>query len=265
MSAVGIRQVLTLKPEIAHFYQGDYRSTIRIDARERQPSVGLESHIQKVAIGPLLQDYLKKEPPLMGTAFMDMKLGGHGATLTSIKQTLGGNLTLQVKDGSLANVELLSLVKQGEAWWKGEPTPPSSGQIDKLKFVGLDFLATVRNGIVHTDRFLVDSRKLRIEGMGDIDLVHEQLDYSIKAVRLRHQADESGQEVAVAKKWPIIIDVSGPLSKPHYILNVAAMAKARFQKQIDKKKAKIEQKITNTLEKKLGTGAGGLLKGLLSR
>jgi len=263
--ALGNGRELTLKPEIKRFYRGNYLSTIRIGTSGRQPILHIESKLQQVALGPMLQDYLGKSPPLEGTAFMDMGLAGKGETITSIKRTLHGNMAFHVKDGSLTNVEILTLIKQGEAWWKGEPAPPSSKQIEKLRFVGLDFQASVQNGIVHTDRFLIDSRKLRVEGTGEIDLVQEQLDYSIRVLRMRHETDKSGQEIAKARKLPIIIDITGPLAQPKYMLDVAAMAQARFQKQIEKKKAKIEKKVIEKLDKKLGPGIGEALKGLLSR
>ncbi len=264
LTAAGNGRALTLKPRIGRFYQGDFHGAVRIGSG-RQPTLDLTAKLQKAALGPLLRDLRKKEPPLEGSAFLDVKLSGRGATEAAIKRTLGGNLSFHVKDGSLTNVKILTLIKQGEAWWKGKPAPPSSGQIEKLKFVGLDFLATVRNGVVQTDRFLIDSRKLRIEGTGNIDLARERLDYTIRVLRMRHETDESGKEVARARKLPIIIDVTGPLDKPGYMLNVAEMAKARFRKKIEKQKSKLEKKVIEKLDKKLGPGIGEALKGLFSQ
>lgn len=258
-------RVLNLKSRVGQLYQGNFHATMRIDAQGRQPNINLDSKLDKVALGSLLQDYLAKEPPLSGTAFIEIALAGKGETSTAIKRTLDGNIAAHVRDGALSNMEFLTLIKQGEAWWKGEPTPPSSQHMDKLKFVALEFLASVKNGVVHTDRMLLDSRKLRIAGSGNIDLVQEQLDYAIRANRLRHEVDANGQEVAKAGKLPIIIAITGPLAKPRYVLDVAAMAKARFEKKINKKKARIEKKITEKLDKKLGPGMGNLLKGFLNQ
>lgn len=258
-------RVVNIKSRIGQLYEGDLLGTVRIDARGQQPKIKLDTKLEKVALGPLLQDYLAKPPPLSGTAFMEIALAGKGETPTAIKRTLSGNIAAHIRDGTLSNMEFLALIKQGEAWWKGEPTPPSSQHMDKLKFVGLEFLASVNNGVVNTDRLLLDSRKLRIEGSGKVDLVQEKLDYAIRANRLRHEVDANGQEVAKVGKLPIIIDITGPLTKPRYILDVAAMAQARFEKKINKKKAGIEKKITEKLDKKLGPGMGNLLKGFLNQ
>ena len=259
----GKNKVLTVKPKIAHFYQGDFLGNIRIDGRGTPPALSLNSQLRRVAIDKLLQDYLQKTSPISGTAVLDLSLQGRGKTENALKRSLNGKIAFHVKDGSLNNVEIIDLIRQGELWWKGKAA--LAEKLDRLRFVALDFLATAKNGVVRTDRFLIDSRKLKIEGSGIIDLARSRLDYTLRAVRLKHETLETGEKVASAKGMPIIIKITGPLEKPKYMLDVAAMAKAKFQKKIEKKKAKIEQKIQEKLEKKLGPGAGQLLKGLLGQ
>ncbi len=237
----GKNRTLTIEPKIANFYQGRFLSTIRIDGRGKIPTLAIAAQLRQVAIDKLLRDYLQKPSPLSGVAVLDLNLQGRGNTETTLKRSLNGKIAFHVKDGSLNNVELVNLIRQGELWWKGKASLAEN--LDRLRFVALDFLASVRNGVVQTDRFLIDSRKLKIEGSGNIDLVRSRLDYTLQAVRLKHEETQTGEKVASAKGLPIIVKITGPLEKPKYSLDVAAMAKAKFHKKIEKKRAKIEQKI----------------------
>ena len=259
----GKNRVLTLEPSVGDLYQGRFLGTVRIDGRGRIPALAIRSQLRQVAVDKLLQDYLQKPAPISGTAVLDLNLQGRGNTETALKRSLNGKIAFHVKDGSLNNVEIVNLIRQGELWWKGKASLAEN--LDRLRFVALDFLASVRNGVVETERFLIDSRKFKIEGSGNIDLARSRLDYTLQAIRLKHEETPSGEKVAAIKGLPIIVKITGPLEKPKYFLDVAAMAKAKFHKKIEKKKAKIERKIQEKLEKKLGPGAGQLLKGLFGQ
>ncbi|MBN2702188.1 MAG: AsmA family protein [Methylothermaceae bacterium] len=272
LTALGKNRVMTLTPTIDKFYQGNYQGQVRLDGRAQIPQVSLSSSMKNVQIEPLLQDMTGKAQ-LSGTAFLDLNLAGRGSKVSDIQKTLDGKVAFQTQNGSLNNVQILRLIKHGEAWWKGKEAPAET-QIEKLQFVGLDFLGTVQNGIMNTDRFLIDSRKLRIQGSGTVDLAQEQLDYSVRVDRLKHEEGETGEEIATAKSLPIIIKISGPLAEPKYGLDVVQMAQEKYkskiqekqteiQEKIQEKKGKIEEKVTEELEKKLGEGAGEMLKGLL--
>jgi len=259
----GKNRVLTIKPKVDNLYQGRFLGTVRIDGRGQIPALAIDAQLRQVAVDKLLQDYLQKPSPISGVAVLDLDLQGRGNTETALKRSLNGKIAFHVKDGNLNNVEIINLIRQGELWWKGKASLAEN--LDRLRFVALDFLASVRNGVLQTERFLIDSRKFKIEGSGDIDLARSRLDYTLRAVRLKHEEAPSGEKVASAKGLPIIVKITGPLEKPKYFLDVAAMAKAKFHKKIEKKKAKIEQKIQEKLEKKLGPGAGQLLKGLFGQ
>ncbi len=274
LTARGKDKKMTIKPVIGKLYQGHLNSVININARGKTPTLAISEKMDKVQIQPLLKDLTGKDY-LAGTTVLTTNLTTRGKDVESVKRNLNGKINFHVKDGSLNNVEIFKLIKQGEAWWKGKGSVGEE-QINKLRFVGLNFLATVRNGVVNTDEFLIDSRKIRIEGTGTIDLVREQLDYRITALRLKHK-EEAGKEVTLAKGMPIIIKVTGPLSKPRYMLDVVQMAYEKNKRKIEKTKEKIEKKVVKKLEKKLGKelggqagevlekGIGGALKGLFGK
>ena len=274
LTAKGKDKKMTIKPVIGKLYQGYSKAVININARGKTPTLSISEEMDKVQIEPLLKD-LTGKTYLAGTTILKTNLTTRGKDVPAIKRNLNGKINFHVKDGSLNNVQILKLIKQGEAWWKGKGAVGGE-QLNKLRFVGLNFLASIRNGVVNTDEFLIDSRKIRIEGTGIIDLVKEQLDYRITAVRLKHN-EEAGKEVALAKGMPIIIKVTGPLSKPKYMLDVVQMAYEKNKKKIEKVKGKIEKKVVKKLEKKLGKelggkagevlekGVGGALKGLFGK
>lgn len=275
LKAQGRNRLMTLTPAIAKLYQGSSTGLIKIDARNPTPSLSISEQLVNVQVEHLLKDLTGKDY-LSGTTQLNANLSSRGKDVPAVKRNLNGILKFLVKDGSLNNVDVLKLIKQGEAWWEGKAAP-SEKQIEKFTFVGLTFLATINNGVVNTDQFLVEGRKLKLEGSGNIDLVKEQLDYQLRAVRLKHETGESGKETALAKGMPIIINISGPLDKPKYMLDLVQMAYLKKKEKIEKVKGKLEEKVTKKLEKKLGKelggevgeklkkGAGGVLKGLFGQ
>lgn len=258
----GDHGIATLTPSL-QLYQGRYQGQIQINARGKTPHLVLTSQLEQVKIGDLLQDYLAKQPPLTGTADLDLNLRADGQTATALKRSLDGRIALQVQDGRLANSELLQMLEQGLAWWqaRGEPTQVEK-KLQQLDFVTLDFLAKVNDGVIQTERLLIDNPKLKITGTGTVDLVRERMDYRIRALHASTNRKPGSKLGKIARDLPIIVRIEGPLTKPKYRLDLVQMAQEKFQEKIEKKKAKLEQKLGEKLEKKLGPGAGQLLKGL---
>ncbi|BCX81068.1 AsmA protein [Methylomarinovum caldicuralii] len=258
----GDHGIATLTPSL-QLYQGRYQGRLQIDARRKTPHLALTSQLEQVKIGNLLQDYLAKQPPLTGTADLNLNLRADGQTETALKRSLDGRIALQVQNGRLANSELLQMLEQGLAWWqaRGESVQVAE-KLQQLDFVTLDFLANMDDGVIQTERLLIDNPKLKITGTGTVDLVRERLDYRIRALHTSGNRKPGSKLGKIARDLPIIVRIEGPLAKPKYRLDLVQMAQEKFREKIEKKKAKLEQKLGEKLEKKLGPGAGQLLKGL---
>ncbi|BCX88511.1 AsmA protein [Methylomarinovum tepidoasis] len=258
----GDHGITTLTPSL-QLYQGRYQGRMQINARGKTPHLTLTSQLERVKIGDLLQDYLAKQPPLIGTAALNLDLQADGQTATDLKQSLDGRIALQVQDGRLANIELLQMLEQGLAWWQARGESPQVAEtLQQLDFVTLDFLANVDDGIIQTERLLIDNPKLKITGTGTVDLVREWLDYRIRALHTSGNRKPGSKLGKIARNLPIIVRIEGPLAKPKYRLDLVQMAQEKFQEKIQKTKTKLERKLGEKLEKKLGPGAGQLLKGL---
>ncbi|MEO1879322.1 MAG: AsmA-like C-terminal region-containing protein, partial [Methylococcales bacterium] len=163
-------------------------------------------------------------------------------------------IDFNVKDGVVKGFNLQKIIDQGKALIVGGVLS-TTNKNDQTVFSVLKGSAQITNGLVSNEDLYVEASKLRVKGAGTVNLVSEEIDYSINARLLRKPATETEDEKI--KGIPITINVGGTFSNPAYSVDMIAMLTAKNKEKINKKKDEWLKK----LDKKLGPDVRDLIKG----
>ncbi len=242
------RGLLKTQQSIQHLLEGSYHGQTVINVKGRTPSLALNEKLQGVQIAPLLKA-VNDSDRMSGKINASIRLKGYGNTSKAIKSSLNGALSFNLSDSVIKGFNIQKMIDSIKTLLKGTPLPPANKN-DQTLFSKISGTATVSNGIVKNNDLIATSSRVDVTGKGIINLRTDQIDYKIRAaVTKRGQKDK-------VKGIPLIIKISGPLAKPSYQLDVAAIALEKNKAKIDKVKTKLLDK----LDKKLGPGAADLLK-----
>lgn len=240
--------LLKTQQSIKHLLEGRYSGQTVINVKGRTPSLALNEKLNGVQIAPLLKA-MNDSDRINGKINASIRLKGYGNTSKAIKSSLNGALSFNLTDSIIKGFNIQKMIDSVKTLVKGKPLPPAN-QNDQTVFSKISGSATVSNGIVKNDDLIAASSRVDVTGKGLINLRTDQIDYKIRAA-----ATKRGQKDKV-KGIPLIIKISGPLAKPSYQLDIAAMALEKNKAKIDK----VKTKLLNKLDKKLGPGAADLLK-----
>ncbi|MHB1229324.1 MAG: hypothetical protein ACYCY3_03270, partial [Halothiobacillus sp.] len=118
--------------------------------------------------------------------------------------------------------------------------------------------ATIVNGIAHNDDLQAASPLLRVTGAGDVDLARATINYVLNAIVVNTATGQEGKALEKLKQLSVPIKITGTFAQPKFGIDLQALFK-------DQAKQKIENKVNQALDKRLGTEAApikNLLKGL---
>ena len=98
-------------PAAGRFYGGQYRGTLDIDARGREPVVLVDQRLTGIDVGALLKDMQLLGGVTGKGELVTFKAKMRGSSLRS----LGGSASMTIRDGQLQGANLLKLIEQARA------------------------------------------------------------------------------------------------------------------------------------------------------
>ncbi len=223
--------LLTLNPLSAALYGGAYKGNVAVDVRTGQPRLSLDEQLTGVQSGPLLKD-LQGRSLLTGLANATVKLSAVGDTTDALTQTLTGNVTFQLKDGSLEGIDILGKICRAfEALSIGSfkkedvvgellqmAVKPAKGEASKTEgrtaFSEMHGSMTFSDGVGSNDDLLLQSPLLRVEGAGKLDLPKKRVDYKATTALVKSCEGQGGKSFRELANYPIPVTITGPLDKP---------------------------------------------------
>ena len=110
------KSVLAVEPMVAQLHGADVDGSIRIDAAAASPTLALKGSVSDLDLRGLLAD-VARTPWLEGRGALNWDLTAGGSSMGSLRQALAGTVSVSVKAGALAGVDL----RTGVARWQGRP------------------------------------------------------------------------------------------------------------------------------------------------
>jgi len=145
---------------------------------------------------------------------------------------------------------------------KGQSLTPVSA-VEKTDFTELTGTLAIGEGKVRNQDLAAKSPLLRISGVGEVDLVREEVDYLLTATVVETRTGQGGKELDDLAGIPIPVRISGPFAKLEYRPDLRGVIKGRaetavqkrLQKELDKR---LTDKAPQDLRKNLEQGLKGL-------
>jgi uncharacterized protein involved in outer membrane biogenesis len=191
---------LTVEPLSFGLASGRIEGRLVLDGREEVPAVATDLKIRSVKLAEFFRN--SKFAEEMGGVFGGrIELTGHGRSTAEILKSGDGGAVIVMAGGKLSNL-LLELVgidiaeSLGFALGKDKPVP--------VRCAVADF--KLRDGVMKTQTFVVDTTDTNVTGEGAIDLGSEKLDLKLEA----HPKDPS----LLAARTPVLI--KGHLGDPEF-------------------------------------------------
>ena len=241
---------LRLFPSEAQMYGGQYHGDITVDASGKVPRVSFDEHVTGVDFEPLFSDMFETRR-VSGRGNAAIKAAGAGADSAALLRTLTGTLEFHVDNGALEGADLWYEIRRARAVLKQQPIPARSGP-ERTPFTAFSGTGRITNGVVSNEDLIAALQYLQVKGRGTADIAAGTLDYHLDV--LVQNIPAAGSEGAEAQdlagfKLPVLI--TGSFGSPKVRPDLAGIAKARVQQEVDKKKEELKQKLKDQLQDKL--------------
>ncbi|MGH8581111.1 MAG: AsmA family protein [Gammaproteobacteria bacterium] len=248
---------IVLDPVSAQLFGGRYDGNVALDATGTQPLITVDSTLDAVQLGPLLE-HVTGGSKIDGRTRAEAKFTASGASTQALNRTLTGDLRFVLRDGVIRGFNIARIIREVESRVSGYAPPPSSEpvQTDFSEMTGTVHLA---NGLASNKDLVLKSPLLRVEGMGHATLPTEQVDYRINATLVDTLKGQGGKGLKELKGIPIPVRVSGTFDKLKFTPDIQGLIEARAKKELERQKDKVEAKLQEALERKLGDKLGDLL------
>ncbi|MDD5328916.1 MAG: AsmA family protein [Sulfuricella sp.] len=167
--------VLTLKPLNFGVAQGNIVAKIRLDANQTPPAFRSDVEFRKLQLAELVPQ-LKSTKASFGLAGGHADLSGRGQSFAEILGQANGEVALAASGGTVSSLLLaFAEINVGEiirALLAGDSNVP-------MRCGVFDF--SVKNGIMDSRTFIIDTQVSTITGSGQIDLKNETVNLTAKA------------------------------------------------------------------------------------
>lgn len=251
---------IRMEPLTAQLYGGQETGSIVVNTRTTPVTYAINTKLAKVDANQLLSSVSSLKQTLYGVLGANLNSTLNSGT-TDIARTLNGNANLDLSNGKLAHVDMLyELANVGKFLNSGKT-------ISQQPYTNLTKLTggfNIQNGVAQTNNLQAVIDGATLAGNGIINLVDSSVNMHVTAVLTKAMSNSVGGtgvggylNTALANQngeLVIPVIVTGPMSSPHFVPDVAAVAKMKLQNILPS--AANPAAMSGLLGNLLGTGTG---------
>lgn len=223
----GVRFIINAKQgvmqslqSVNRLYQGAYNSKVVLDVSRDLPDLSLNEQLSHIQIEPLLTDLQGQPSRLAGLIDLNAKLEASGHTDTALKSSLNGRLSFAAEDMLIRGFNLQKLIDNGKILLSSAELATENKK-ELTAFSKVTGTAIISNGFLLNNDLSASAAKTKVNGMGVINLVSQQLDYKIIAHLLKEKLTTT--HAKVVNNLPVFINIGGTFDAPAYQVDLAAM------------------------------------------
>ena len=238
---------MRIHPIAAGLFGGSYSGDVRIDVSGKTPSLSMNETVKGVDLAKLAMAMFEQEN-ITGAIAGTFKLGGRGNNLDEIRETLGGTMSFELKDGTYEGTDIWYEMRRARALIKQE-APPEPQLPARTRFSSVTASGVVTNGALRNDDLRVELPFMELTGAGDVDLAKGAIDYGLRArifERPELMGDATPEEIDDLTKTVIPLRISGSLASPSVAPDVEALLRERVEEEI---KEKLEDKLKDLFKR----------------
>jgi AsmA protein len=242
--------VIKVDPLSMKLLDGSFNAGLTLDARST-PGYQINAKATDIkpagVVNPLLKGLLGNQKlSLEGVAQFNADIKTHGETLNTLKQAATGTVSINMGHTSVTGVDINYYLRDGIAKFaenkklsvpenfRGIYTPEQKTAFDKVLVH-----AKLAGGKVHNDQLLLDSRRLKVNGSGMINIMNNTLDEKV-FVQLDVGENKTVLEKILQK--PVGVRVHGAFAQPAIDIDYDSLTKAITGMLKQEAKAKAQEK-----------------------
>jgi len=237
---------LRMHPISAALYGGSYNGDVRIDAAGAVPVLSVNETVAGVDLAKLAGAMFEQDN-ITGSINGNFKLSGQGADLGAIQQSLSGNMSFDLKDGTYEGTDVWYELRRARALLKQE-TPPEPVLPARTKFSSVSATGVVTNGVLQNDDFVAELPFMELTGRGSVNIPAGTVNYSLSArvfEKPEGMAGASAEEISDLTKAVIPLKISGPLAGPSVAPDVEQLLRQQVEEEVKDKLDKALKDIFN--------------------
>jgi len=233
--------LLVLERLGADLAEGSLALGARLDGRTQTPKAALDLRLDGVRSAPLLEA-LAGSARVSGNLDGSVELETRGATTDDWIAALNGGLVTTFSDGAIEGINVAQRLRVAMARIKGKAIDEAA-QARRTDFSRLHFVASVRDGVVHSDELDLRAPLLRVGGEGRVDLPAQTIDYVARVLVTGTLKGQGGGGLAELKGLEIPLQIRGPLAGPSISLALNDALEARAKQKLEQEAREAEQKL----------------------
>jgi AsmA protein len=198
-------------------YDGRANGSLSIDASSNDPSYALKADVSGVRALPLLSslaDFDNVDGRMRATA--DVR--GTGASLRAIMSSLTGTASVDVRDGSIRNLNIAKMIRALTSGtlsgWQERPDQATD-------MSQLSATATIAKGQAITNDLFLTGPLVRMTGAGTVDLGSKMLAFRVEPELVMTTEGQGGRADPIGLGIPVV--VQGAWSEPRIYPDVAGI------------------------------------------
>lgn len=225
---------MRLYPFTSKLFDGRYQGDVRLDVAGETPVLSVNERLEDVSLAPLGKAMLGAEN-LTGLINGVFVLNGTGHDMAEVQQTLNGNVSFELKDGTLEGRDVWYELRRARAVIRREDAPAPTLPA-RTKFSNVRATGTVTDGVLRNKDFRADLPFMQLNGSGTVNLVAETMDYSLRG-RVFAKPELMGDDVTQAEiddftKAELPIRISGSLADPKFGLDFEEVVRERVEEEV---------------------------------
>ncbi|MCX7193713.1 MAG: AsmA family protein [Proteobacteria bacterium] len=238
--------LLVVSPLSANLYQGSMNGFLSVNAAN-STNIVINHIFSGISVAALTRDAAGFDT-LEGRGNVAMNLAMQGRTVSAMKESLNGSLSLNLADGAIKGINIAKQMRDAQAMM-GKTQIQTANQSEKTDFSELKASFKVAGGVAHNDDLLLKSPLLRLNGAGDVDVGQSSMNYLARATLARTLEGQGGRENVGGITVPVRI--SGPFSDLKYTLDFGAMVSEVARQKVDAKKEEVKTRLKDQLQNSL--------------
>jgi AsmA protein len=238
---------VNVSPLSANLYQGSMNGSVSVNA-QATPSVALNQNLSGVNVAALTKDAANFDT-LEGKGSIGMNLTMQGNTVSAMKKTLNGNMSLNLADGAVRGINVAKKLRDAQGMFgKGGASAQTqaANKDEKTDFSEFKANFKVTNGVAHNDDLSMKSPLLRLAGAGDIDIGNDSMNYVAKATLAKTLEGQGGKDSVGGVTVPVRI--IGPFADLKYTLDFGAMVGEAAKQKVEARKDEVKTKLKGELK-----------------
>ena len=224
---------LRIYPIRSDLFGGKYSGDVSIDASGSTSVLSMNESLQNVDLASLALAMFEQDN-ITGSMNGKFKLQGRGQDTDKIKQTLSGNLSFELKDGTYEGMDVWYELRRARALLRSEPAP-APVEPARTSFKSVAATGVVNDGVMRNDDFVADLAFMGLTGRGTVDIPAGTVDYDLQAqVYDSPEAREHAtiEEINDFKKVEIPLEITGPLASPKVRPDVERLLRQQVEDEI---------------------------------